>query len=220
MAGSLCDFLAELSYKNKITPISHVYPSGIRTRLTIERVEGGVGVRPPPPRRRRLRRRCRRRCRRCRRCRRRDRHRRRRRCRRPPTGNPWRRRVVRRKARDADATTTMSREGGDKRRRASWRGGRGWKKLKLPRRRIRGGRKRKRKRGGGNEQRREGGTIRRGTWGVIHDRPRRRGIATTTMKTMDEHTTIKLRWRLPMRRGNRRIDKIGGGGGWKTMIVM
>jgi hypothetical protein len=40
------------------------------------------------------------------------------------------------------------------------------------------------------------------------------------MKTMNEHTTIKLRRRLPTRRGNRQIDEIGGGGGWKTMTVM
>jgi hypothetical protein len=49
----------------------------------------------------------------------------------------------------------------------------------------------------------------------MHDRPRRLGIATTTMKTMDEHTKIKLRQRLPMRRGNRRINEIGGGGDGK-----
>jgi hypothetical protein len=37
---------------------------------------------------------------------------------------------------------------------------------------------------------------------------------------LDEHTTIKLRRRLPTRRGNRRTDEIEGGGGRKTMKVM
>ena len=36
------------NYKNKKTPVLSRLSLGIRTRLTIERVGGGVGVRPPP----------------------------------------------------------------------------------------------------------------------------------------------------------------------------